>query len=279
MTKTLELKSPAKLNLNLHIVGRRPDGYHLLESYFQLIDLSDTIRFSIAEHQGINIEPAMPGVDTKNNLIFMAAQSLRELVNKPTLGVNISIEKKLPMGGGIGGGSSNAATTLIALNHLWNLNLTNAQLCSLGLTLGADIPVFIHGNSAWVEGVGDIITPVDREERWYVLIHPQIHISTSDIFNHPQLTRNTPNIKVSTVLDGAGHNDCEAVVKKLYPEVDYSLKCLSKFAPARLTGTGSCVFAEFKDRKSAVSAQAQLPKTLKSFVTRGINESPLKHFF
>ena len=271
---TIELLSPAKINLNLHLIGQRDDGYHLLESYFQLLDHGDTMRFSRC-HGDIKISPPLDGVPLTQNLIYRAACALRQLVNRPDLGTHIEIDKRLPMGGGLGGGSSNAATTLCALNALWELDLSIDELAALGLTLGADVPFFVRGRSAWVEGIGERISPHPNQARWYVVLRPPVSVSTASIFSHPELTRDTPSSTVAAVLRQGGRNDCEPIVKSLYPEIQNALTWLDRFATARLTGTGACVFAAFNSQAEAEATFRQRPSTLDGFVAAGINESPL----
>ena len=271
----IEVLSPAKLNLNLHIIGQRSDGYHLLESYFQLLDFGDTMRFE-AQSREVTISPAVPGVTTEENLIFQAAQLLKRSAGNSLLGAKITLQKRLPMGGGLGGGSSNAATTLVALNKLWNLNLSVDELAAFGLELGADVPFFVRGSSAWVEGIGERITPHPSQCHWYVVLRPRVSVSTAAIFSHPELTRDTPSSTVAAVLRQGGRNDCEPVVRSLYSEIDSTIEWLNKFSPARLTGTGACVFAAFKSREDAEAIFCQRPETCDGFVAQGVNESPVE---
>jgi 4-diphosphocytidyl-2-C-methyl-D-erythritol kinase len=270
---SIEVLSPAKLNLNLHIIGRRSDGYHLLESYFQLLDFGDTMSFE-ARYKEVTITPAVPGVKTEENLVFRAAQLLKKGVVNRVLGANITLQTRLPIGGGLGGGSSNAATTLVVLNRLWELNLTIDKLAALGLKLGADVPFFVRGRSAWVEGIGERITPHPSNCYWYVVLRPRVSVSTAAIFSHPELTRDTPSSTVAAVLRQGGRNDCEPVVRSLYPDIDSTIEWLNKFSPARLTGTGACVFAAFKSKRDAEAIFRQRPKTCDGFVAQGIDESP-----
>ncbi len=267
------LPSPAKLNLMLHITGRRHDGYHLLQTAFQLIDYGDTLHFSLREDSEITLSPAIPGVKTADNLIIRAAQLLQQTTHSD-LGADIQLEKVLPLGGGIGGGSSNAATTLLALNQLWNLQLPIEQLAILGLQLGADVPVFVRGRSAWAEGVGEQLQAIEIPETWYFVARPECEVATAEIFSHKQLTRNTSPITIAAFFEQGGFNDCEAVVRALYPPVDSALKWLNHYAPARLTGTGACVFASLPDQQSAQQILQQLPKGLQGFIAKGVNISP-----
>ena len=271
----LQLLSPAKLNLFLHITGRRADGYHLLQTLFQLLDYGDELGFSTRPDGQIHLSPPLPGVDFEHNLIIRAARALAPY-NRQQLGVDIQLTKRLPMGGGIGGGSSNAATTLVALNHLWQCGLSKAQLQQLGLGLGADVPVFINAQTAWAEGVGEELQPIEIPPKWFLVVQPDCHVSTAAIFSHKDLTRDTPAIKVAAFLERGGQNDCEALVRKLYPQVDEALNWLQQFdRHARMTGTGACVFASFESAEKAAQVKAQLPKHLPGFVARGVHQSPL----
>ncbi|MEN0038535.1 MAG: 4-(cytidine 5'-diphospho)-2-C-methyl-D-erythritol kinase [Cellvibrio sp.] len=272
---SLILLSPAKLNLFLHITGRRADGYHNLQTFFQLLDYGDTLSFSTRADGKITLAPEIPGVAFEQNLIIKAARAL-EPYKSADAGVDIQLEKRLPMGGGIGGGSSNAATTLVALNHLWGCGLDKNQLQAIGLTLGADVPVFINAQTAWAEGVGEQLQAIEMQPKWFLVIQPDCHVSTAEIFSHKDLTRDTSAIKVAAFLERGGQNDCEALVRKLYPQVDNALIWLQKFdRNARMTGTGACVFASFESAETARNVQAQLPKDLPGFVAQGVNQSPL----
>ncbi|MEE8057143.1 MAG: 4-(cytidine 5'-diphospho)-2-C-methyl-D-erythritol kinase [Pseudomonadales bacterium] len=271
------LLSPAKLNLMLHITGRRLDGYHQLQTVFQLLDYGDTLHFTRREDSDITLMPDIVGVAKEDNLIIRAARLLQQ--HSPChLGVDIRLEKVLPLGGGIGGGSSNAATTLLALNQLWNSGFKLDYLANLGLQLGADVPVFIRGHSAWAEGVGEQLQAIEIPETWYIVIKPDCEVSTADIFSHKQLTRNTAPITIAAVFKQGSRNDCEPIVRTLYPQVDSALKWLNSLtidgSPARLTGTGACVFASFPDPVSAQQILHQLPKGLQGFVAKGVNVSP-----
>ncbi|MFS1894435.1 4-(cytidine 5'-diphospho)-2-C-methyl-D-erythritol kinase [Vibrio lentus] len=268
--------SPAKLNLFLYITGRRDNGYHELQTLFQFVDFGDELTVTAnRETSSITITPEIPGVATEDNLIWKAATALQQYTST-TFGADIQLKKVLPMGGGIGGGSSNAATVLVALNHLWQLNLSDDQLAEIGLKLGADVPVFVRGHAAFAEGVGEQLQPANPDEKWYLVVKPQVSIATVDIFTHSELTRNTPKRALSTLLEQEHVNDCEKIVRMLYPEVDKQLSWLLQYAPSRLTGTGSCVFAEFSSKKEAESVLEQLPDTVSAFVARGRNISPLK---
>ncbi|MDD2048468.1 4-(cytidine 5'-diphospho)-2-C-methyl-D-erythritol kinase [Pseudomonas putida] len=270
----LTLPAPAKLNLMLHILGRRADGYHLLETLFQFLDYGDELTFAVREDGEIRLHSDIEGVPHDSNLIVKAARKLQAL-SGCTQGADIWLKKILPMGGGIGGGSSDAATTLLGLNHLWQLGCSEDQLAELGLSLGADVPVFVRGHAAFAEGVGEILTPADPEEPWYVVLVPQVFVSTAEIFSHPQLTRDSLPLKMRPVPKGNSRNDCQPVVEQSYPEVRNSLDLLSKFTEARLTGTGSCVFGAFPSKAEADKVLALLADTQTGFVAKGSNISML----
>lgn len=275
MVQILELLSPAKLNLFLHITGRRSDGYHQLQTVFQLLDYGDQLSFRRRADQRITLTPEIPGVAFDDNLIVRATRLLQPYA-QVSAGVDIHLDKRLPMGGGLGGGSSNAATALVALNALWQCDLTRAQLQALGLQLGADVPVFIGAQSAWAEGVGEQLQPLELDEHWYVVLHPQCTVSTAEIFSHKDLTRDTADITVAAFLEQGGQNDCQNLVRKLYPPVDKALDWLSQFSGnARMTGTGASVFAAFATATKAQQILAQAPPDLPGFVARGINRSAL----
>ena len=270
----LTLPAPAKLNLMLHIIGRRADGYHDLQTLFQFLDYGDELRFERRTDGVIRLLTDLPGVLPEQNLIVRAARLLQRQA-EASWGVDVCLTERLPRGGGIGGGSSDAATTLLGLNHLWGLGWPPERLSSLGLTLGADVPIFISGHAAFAEGVGERLTPVELPEPWYLVVRPQVSISTAEIFSAPELTRDSPTITVRTVLERGGRNDCQPVVEKRYPEVADALRLLSEFSSAKLTGTGSCVFAAFNDESQASHAAKALPESLPSFVAKGSNVSML----
>ncbi|MEG1079834.1 MAG: 4-(cytidine 5'-diphospho)-2-C-methyl-D-erythritol kinase [Pseudomonas sp.] len=270
----LTLPAPAKLNLMLHILGRRADGYHLLETLFQFLDYGDELSFAVREDGEICLHSEIEGVPHDSNLIVKAARKLQALTGC-SKGADIWLKKILPMGGGIGGGSSDAATALLGLNHLWQLDCSEDQLAELGLSLGADVPVFVRGHAAFAEGVGEILTPADPEEPWYVVLIPQVFVSTAEIFSHPQLTRDSLPLKMRPVPKGNSRNDCQPVVEQSYPEVRNSLNLLSKFTDARLTGTGSCVFGGFPSKAEADKVLALLADTQSGFVAKGSNISML----
>lgn len=270
----LRLPAPAKLNLMLRIVGKREDGYHLLQTVFQFIDRCDWITLRKRSDSFIRLLTPLPGVEPDSDLTIRAARLLREAAGVG-FGVDIGIEKHLPMGGGLGGGSSDAATTLAGLNRLWRAGLTVDELAGLGLKLGADVPVFVHGYSAWAEGVGETLTPLELPEPWYVVVVPRCHVATGRVFGAPNLTRDSKPIRIPDFLAGQQGNDCLTVVLDLYPEIGEALASLSRFSPARLTGTGACVFAAFAGESEARDAERSLCRTWSVFVTRGLNRSPL----
>lgn len=270
MSATINLLSPAKLNLFLHITGRRPDGYHELQTVFQLLNWGDEMRFCANNSGVITLVGSDIGVPDEENLIMRAAQ----LLQQDSLGATITLNKRIPTGGGLGGGSSNAASTLLALNHLWELQKPLAQLQEMGAALGADVPVFVGARTAWAEGVGEILTPINLPSCWFLIVVPPCHVATGEIFSNQQLTRNTNPIKMAAFFAGDSRNDCQPLVRQLYTEVDKALKILDKFGEARLTGTGACVFVSFETETLAKAAQSQLPAQCTSIVAQGINESP-----
>jgi 4-diphosphocytidyl-2-C-methyl-D-erythritol kinase len=272
--------SPAKLNLFLYITGRRADGYHNLQTLFQFLDYGDTLSIEPTNDGQIRLATPIEGVPDEENLIVRAARLLQDTaLLMGTLpqgaGAEISVEKRLPMGGGLGGGSSNAATVLVALNHVWNTGLTEDQLATLGITLGADVPVFVRGFAAFAEGVGEKLTPVSPPEKWYLVAHPGVSIPTPVIFKDPELPRNTPFRSIDTLLNCEFGNDCEVIARKRFRKVDELLSWLLEYAPSRLTGTGACVFAEFDTENAARQVLKQAPEWLHGFVARGVNVSPL----
>lgn len=278
-TTALTLPAPAKLNRMLHIVGRRQDGYHELQTLFQIIDLCDYLSITLRHDGVIQLITPMDGVAHDDNLIVRAATLLQQ-ASGTHLGAAISIEKHLPMGGGLGGGSSNAATVLKGLNRLWQLGLSDTTLAELGITLGADVPVFIHGRSAWAEGVGEQLTPVALDTPWFVVIHPHVSVSTSKVFQDPELTRDSHPITMARALQGGApewRNDCEAIVKKRYPPIAEALDWLAQYAPSQLTGTGACLFAAFDSQQAAQAVVAELTgQHWHAWVARGLNTSPLQ---
>lgn len=285
----LTLPAPCKLNLFLHILGRQEDGYHRLQTVYQLLDYADTLHFTRTEDDEITVHPVLPNTPPKENLIYRVAKVL-QTASKTAHGAKIQVKKKLPMGGGIGGGSSNAATTLLGLNHLWRCGLNLDQLASLGSEIGADIPVFVRGKTAWAEGIGVDLKALELEERWYLVLAPDCHVSTATVFNHKDLTRDSPTITVAAFFEKGGKNDCQPLVERLYPQVREAVDWLGQHWPgqhglgqhglghlgsAQLTGTGACVFAAFPDEQTAQQVFAKRPKHLNGFVAKGVNNSPL----
>ena len=266
--------APAKLNLMLHIVGRRADGYHLLQTVFQFLDYCDWIEFAPCADGVIERSNAIPHLPAHSDLAVRAAQILQR-ATQTSLGVRMRISKNLPLGGGLGGGSSDAATVLVALNHYWQTGLQLAQLAELGLQLGADVPVFIHGHAAWAEGVGEQLTPVTLPQPWFVVVKPNCAVSTAAIFNDPELTRNSPLSTIAALTDGVGSNDCAAVVFRRYPQVAEAAAWLGQYGRAQLTGTGACVFAACAGREQAAQILEQLPAGWEGFSAQGCNVSPL----
>ncbi len=267
--------APAKLNLFLHITGRREDGYHELQTLFQLLDYGDELRFQTDTTGGLSLhvldQSPISTMPLDNNLIIQAAKLLRDAGGNQSLGASIEICKRLPTGAGLGGGSSDAATTLLALNQLWELNLEPPTLLELGLKLGADVPVFLRGRTAWGEGVGERLEPVELPASWYVVITPHCEVSTARIFAQQDLTRNSPTIKIADFLAGRARNDCESSTRKLYPPVDEALVWLSQHGAAMMTGTGSSVFARFDDREGAERVLIALPPNMSGFIAEGVN--------
>ncbi len=257
--------APAKLNLFLHVVGQRSDGYHLLQSVFLLLDLQDQLSIALREDGAIHLHSDMAGVDTTTNLVMRAARLLEQSAQErglPIAGADLALEKHIPMGGGLGGGSSDAATTLIALNHLWQLGLTQSELMHMGLRLGADVPFFLLGQPAFVEGIGEKLTPLSLEDAWFVILHPGVAVPTPLIFGSPHLTRDTKSVKMldfSSGLFSFGRNDLQAVAEKAFPEVAAALQWLGKFGEARMSGSGACVFARMSDQAAAEAVVQQLP--------------------
>jgi 4-diphosphocytidyl-2-C-methyl-D-erythritol kinase len=270
--------APAKLNLFLHIVGRRADGYHELQTCFQFVDLGDEIHIEVRGDGRIRRSLDMPGVAEDEDLCVRAARALQSAAGC-TLGADIGVLKRIPMGGGLGGGSSDAATCLVALNHLWRLNWPKADLAALGLKLGADVPVFIGGRAAWAEGVGERLTPLYPPlapvEANYLILKPNIGVSTAEVFQDPELTRNSAPITIHGFLKAGGRNDCLGVVRRRYPEVARAFDWLSAFGSARLTGTGACVFLACESMALGQEIVSKLPAGLNAFLARGLNDSPL----
>lgn len=272
--RELHLPAPAKLNLFLHVVGRREDGYHLLQTVFQLLDYGDELHLCLTRDGITQVTPVLENVPPQQNLVWRAAEALRQATGC-RLGADIRLIKRLPMGGGLGGGSSDAATALVGLNTLWDTGLDTDALAVIGARLGADIPVFIRGYSAWAEGTGDLLTPLELPERWFVVLIPSCHVNTTAIFQHEELTRDSLPITIRAFLEGGGSNDCQPVVEKLHPEVLAARRWLQQYGPARMTGTGACVFASFDTQDEAEAILAQRPANTDGFVAQGINGSPL----
>lgn len=266
--------APAKLNLFLHVVGRRADGYHLLQTVFRLIDRCDAIYLDRRTDGAIRLHTPLPGVPEARDLTWRAADLLRRHTGC-RLGVDIWLDKRLPLGGGLGGGSSDAATVLIALNRLWGLGLAREELQALGLTLGADVPVFIYGRNAFAEGVGERLQPIDLPPASYVVLTPPVCVSTAEVFASPALTRDTPRIKMTALQPGHGHNDLEPVVVARYPVVGQYLGWLRQHGDGRLTGSGGCVFAAYPDRAGAEAVFAARPEGWNGFVADGLDRHPL----
>ncbi|MEX1222299.1 MAG: 4-(cytidine 5'-diphospho)-2-C-methyl-D-erythritol kinase [Idiomarina sp.] len=272
----LTVSAPAKLNLFLHILGRRENGYHDLQTVFQFLDFGDTLHFKLTDKSNeISLLNNPTAVAPTDNLIYKAARALQQWHQQPLPGVAIAVEKNIPMGGGLGGGSSDAASTLLALRQLWQLTISDAELAELGLALGADVPVFLLGQAAFAEGIGERLQPVNPEPYWYLVIHPQVHVSTAEVFQHPQLPRQTSPLTLQTWNLQNTRNDCQQLVSKLHPEVAKSIAWLLEYAPARLTGTGACVFGCFTSQTEAMQALTQLPPQWNGFVARGLNQSPV----
>jgi 4-diphosphocytidyl-2-C-methyl-D-erythritol kinase len=271
----VSFSAPAKLNLMLHVVGRRADGYHELQTVFQIIDLCDRIEIRVRD-DGVISRPTGPaGVPESEDLVVRAARALKQETGT-SLGAEITIKKRIPMGGGLGGGSSDAATTLLALNHLWKTGLTSEQIAAIGVKLGADVPVVVAGRSAWAEGVGENLTPVILgADSWFVVVFPGGAVPTGAVFQAPELTRNSPPTTMRGFLETGGRNDCEPVVRARFPAVGEALDWLGRHAPARLTGTGSCVFARFSRAADAERVAARVPDTWRAWVARGLDTSPL----
>ncbi|GMR20952.1 MAG: 4-(cytidine 5'-diphospho)-2-C-methyl-D-erythritol kinase [Gammaproteobacteria bacterium] len=266
--------APAKINLFLHVTGRRDDGYHLLQTMFQFLDFGDVLRFAIRADGVIHRAEDLPGVAEADDLCLQAARLLQRHTGC-TPGATIYLEKHIPQGGGLGGGSSNAATVLLALNELWETGLGRDELARLGLRLGADVPVFIGGAAAWAEGVGEALTPVELETPYYVLLAPGVSVSTVQIFADPELTRNSPAITIRDFHEGRTRNDLEAVVFKHAPGVKQALSWLGQFGPARMTGSGSCLFLPVTDKAQAERIVSQCPASWQCWLTRGVNTHPL----
>ncbi|MHA7879318.1 MAG: 4-(cytidine 5'-diphospho)-2-C-methyl-D-erythritol kinase [Saccharospirillum sp.] len=278
MTTGLTLPCPAKLNRMLHIVGRRADGYHNLQTLFQLVDFGDWLTLEPTPQPELSLTCSHAALATDDNLVLKAARLLKDATGIKA-GARLHLEKRLPMGGGLGGGSSDAATTLLGLNRLWGLQLSQQALLDMALLLGADVPLFVAGHSAWAEGIGEVLTPVSLDPAWYVVITPNIHINTAELFGHHELTRNTPVSTIRSALAGQGHNDFEPLAKRLYPELNNAFSELAHYGPFRLSGSGASLFTQ---TQSDMTAQQTLQQILArhpgftGFVARGVNQSPLQ---
>lgn len=270
---TLTLLAPAKINLFLHILGRREDGYHNIQTAFQFLNFGDELTFNLRNDPQINL-PTLVGIPHEKNLIWRAAVLLQKESNCQ-MGADIVINKKIPLGGGLGGGSSNAATTLLALNQLWQLNFPTAKLATLAAQLGADVPVFISGEAAWAEGKGELLQKIILPESWCTVVVPPCQVSTEEIYTASELTRNTPPITIGEFLRNGGHNDCEPIVRRRYKDVDEALNWLTNFAPARMTGTGSCIFAMFPTEQQALTVAQKPLDGCRIIVAKIINKSPV----
>ncbi|MFQ5995914.1 MAG: 4-(cytidine 5'-diphospho)-2-C-methyl-D-erythritol kinase [Acidiferrobacterales bacterium] len=266
--------APAKLNLFLHVIGRRSDGYHLLQTVFQFLDYQDELSFRVREDGHVTRVTPLSGISEDEDLTVRAAQLLKATTGAAK-GVDIHLTKRIPAGGGLGGGSSDAATTLLALNQLWDVRLQDKELIKLGLQLGADVPVFLAGHAAWAEGVGEVLTPVDPEEAWYVVLVPPVHVSTAQIFGDAGLTGFSPPITIRDFHAGRVRNDLESIVRQRHPEVDRAFQWLVQFGNARMTGAGGCVFLKVNGRSAGEDVLARCPERLSGFVARGVNRHPL----
>jgi 4-diphosphocytidyl-2-C-methyl-D-erythritol kinase len=267
--------APAKINLFLHVTGRRADGYHLLQTVFQFVDWCDWLDFTVGDDGAVVRRTDLPGVAPEQDLVVRAARRLQAHV-ACRLGATIGVHKQVPMGGGLGGGSSDAATVLVALNALWDLGLSTAELAGIGLELGADVPVFVYGRAAWAEGVGELLVPCPQAETAIVVVIPDCAVSTARVFGEPDLTRDTPAIKMSDLSSSRTRNDCEPVTRRLYPAVGTALDWLSQYAPARMSGTGASVYAFFDELEQARSVAMQVPRPWRAYAGRRMNDSPLR---
>ena len=268
------IPAPAKLNLFLHITSVREDGYHNLQTIFQLLDYSDDVTLQRRDDGIINRTSGLNGLDAADDLIVKAAIALQNHTGTKW-GADLSVTKHLPVGGGIGGGSSDAATTLTGLNRLWQCNLPKSELLTLARSLGADVPVFVNGKNAWAEGIGDLLSEIQLPNKWYLVIHPRVHISTANLFSSDQLTRDKPLLKIRDFPDTDTSNVFEDVARKQYPEVDIALRWLGSFTRPRMTGTGSCIFASFDSEESANKILAQVPEHWNGFVASSVAQSPM----
>ena len=282
ITNTLSFPAPAKLNLCLHVVGRRKDGYHLLQTLFRFIDFSDMLHFTLCRNGEVRRISALDGVPQEQDLCVRAARLLQKECGC-RLGVDITLEKRIPMGGGLGGGSSDAATTLIALNKLWGLGLSRERLMEIGLSLGADVPVFVFGENAYAEGIGEQLQACEVPDAWYVVLFPPVQVATAKVFAHLdianlELTQEAISLRIRGLPLRLPHNDLQSVVCSLYPEVARHLAWLEQFVQARMSGSGACVFAEFVIEAEAQAVMEQLPSDMRGVVARGLPQHPLRDF-
>lgn len=274
MNETLQLHSPAKLNLVLNIIGRREDGYHLLETAFQFIDLCDFIELTATSDGSITRPGSNSPVNETDDLMIAAARLLQQRYGT-SLGVELKIEKRIPVGGGLGGGSSDAASCLLGLNQLWQLNLTLDELAANGLELGADVAVFVRGRAAWATGVGELLQPIEPELHYFLVIDPKVSVSTAEIFAAQELTRTNDPLTIRAFLQGAGSNVCEPVVRNRYPQVSAAIDWLNQYASSRMSGTGACVFAAFDSLEQADDVKSRVPEKWDAFVAKAMNVNPV----
>lgn len=283
MDRTLNnCPAPAKLNLFLHVTGRRADGYHLLQSVFQLIDKGDVLHFTVRDDDLIHRSTELAGVPAESDLVVRAARLLQAEAKKQgkLVGAEIAVEKNLPMGGGLGGGSSDAATTLLALNHLWQTGLTRTALMALGLQLGADVPFFLFGQNAFAEGIGEALVAVKTPENWFIVIEPGVSVPTQQIFSSAELTRDTKPVKISDfsgAQESFGKNDLQVVAANLFPPIADAIKWLKQYGDARMTGSGACVFCPFEEEHQANAVLATVPPQWKAWKAKAITHHPLAY--
>lgn len=275
MQSDLTCLAPAKLNLFLHIIGRRSDGYHNLQTVFQFLDFADTLHFKLRQDGQITLHDNT-GLAVAHNIVWRAANLLKSHA-AATIGVDIYLEKRIPIGGGLGGGSSNAATTLLALNYLWELQLPYATLLQYALQLGADVPIFVFGQAAFAEGIGEQLQAINPPTPWYVVLIPDCQVNTTEFFSHPELTRDTSPIRIGSFQLDKGHNDFTPLVRKMFPQITMAMDWLQQYTEARLTGSGCCVFGAFAKQQQAEEVLAKLPKELRGFVAQGLNVSPIHY--
>jgi len=271
---SMQLPAPAKINWFLHVLGRRADGYHEIQTLFQFVDLHDDLHFFARKDGRINLNPELFGVADSDNLIVRAARALQAKTGC-AMGADITLHKKIPMGAGLGGGSSNAATTLLALNRLWHTGLSLDELSAIGLTIGADVPVFLHGSAAWAEGIGERLTPIILPQPWLVLVIPNCHVPTAELYHDSRLTRDSNALTIQHYQIGQGQNDFASIVRQDYPAVDQALCWLSQHGDARMSGSGGVCFAAFDSSAEASKIASLVPRPLQAVVVKGMNHSPL----